>query len=198
VLSNLPTIGRRIRQTEWWINPLVMLSLAVSCMTHYARRDTSRGSGKDGKTRSYFAGFLTANVKLGAFGFLRLPHPLLSCESKKGVRNDRPPARVRGLTRNSLFFLGWIGFVFFDRFWFFAFRLGFLLRTAFFAFFAFFRFFIALASVIGLVEAGPFENYPCPGADKPFQPLLSAVRAHPQRFGCYHLEPLKFLPATFA
>jgi hypothetical protein len=48
-----------------------------------------------------------------------------------------------------------------------------------------------------LIEAGPFEDYPRPGADKPFQPLLSAVRAHPQRPSRYRLELLKFVPATF-
>jgi len=103
---------------------------------------------------SAFGGF-----KRWAFGLSEGGHVELGGQNK-GRRKGEDRRRTTG----ELFFLARGGFVFFDRFWFFAFRLGFLLRTA---FLAFFRFFVALASIIGLIKAGPLENYPCPGADKP-------------------------------
>ena len=113
---------------------------------------------------SAFGGF-----KRWAFGLSEGGHVELGGQNK-----GRRKKEDRRWTTDELFFLARGGFVFFDRFWFFAFRLGFFLRGVLSdsRFLAFFCFFVALASIIGLIEAGPLEDYPCSGADKPFQPFF--------------------------
>src|SRR5207247_6841884 len=59
-------------------------------------------------------------------------------------------------------------------------------------------FFVGLAAVIGLIEAGAFEDQPAAGAEQATELVLLALGALLLRLGCDRLEDFEFVLAGVA